>query len=181
MMRSDVRAIATPSQTVGPFFHVGLSRLCASGRSKSDAHGEPVSVRGRVIDGDGKGVPDALLEIWQADAAGSYAERFGFARVPTDEDGAFAFTTIKPGRVPGPGGVLQAPHLSVTVFMRGLLRQLRTRLYFPGDPGNGDDPILNLVDPSRRGTLIGCPISETDALQWNVILQGADETVFFDC
>jgi protocatechuate 3,4-dioxygenase alpha subunit len=119
--------------------------------------------------------------MWQADADGSYSEGFGFARVPTDGDGAFAFATTKPGRVQGPGGVLQAPHLSVTIFMRGLLRQLRTRIYFAGDPANGDDPILNLVDPSRRDTLMARPISDADVLQWNVILQGADETVFFDC
>jgi protocatechuate 3,4-dioxygenase, alpha subunit len=181
-VRTDVSA--TPSQTVGPFFHVGLSALPglrANTLATPNVHGAPVSVRGRVIDGEGNGVPDALLEMWQADAAGSYSERFGFARVPTDADGAFAFTTIKPGRVPGPGGVLQAPHLSVTIFMRGLLRQLRTRIYFAGDPANGDDPILNLVDPSRRDTLIAHPISDTEALQWNVILQGDDETVFFDC
>jgi protocatechuate 3,4-dioxygenase alpha subunit len=166
-MRSHMSA--TPSQTVGPFFHVGLSALSglpAKGLATANLQGVPVRVRGRVIDGD---------------ADGSYSEGFGFARVPTDGDGAFAFATIKPGRVPGPGGVLQAPHLSVTIFMRGLLRQLRTRIYFAGDPANGDDPILNLVDPSRRDTLMARPRSDADALQWNVILQGADETVFFDC
>jgi protocatechuate 3,4-dioxygenase alpha subunit len=181
-VRTDVSA--TPSQTVGPFFHVGLSALSglrANGAATSNVHGVPVSVRGRVIDGEGNGVPDALLEIWQADGDGSYSEGFGFARVPTDGDGTFAFATIKPGRVPGPGGVLQAPHLSVTIFMRGLLRQLRTRIYFDGDPANGGDPILNLVDPSRRDTLMARPISGAEALQWNVILQGEDETVFFDC
>jgi protocatechuate 3,4-dioxygenase alpha subunit len=181
-MSSDMSA--TPSQTVGPFFHVGLSGLSglpANGPAKSNLQGVPVSLRGRVIDGEGNGVPDALIEIWQADADGSYSGGFGFARAPTDSDGAFVFATIKPGRVPGPGGVLQAPHLSVTIFMRGLLRQLRTRIYFAGDPANSDDPILNLVDASRRDTLIARPTSDAGVLQWNVILQGADETVFFDC
>jgi protocatechuate 3,4-dioxygenase alpha subunit len=175
---------ATPSQTVGPFFHVGLSALSglpANGLATSNLQRAPVSVRGRVIDGEGNGVPDALLEMWQADANGSFSGAFGFMRVPTDGDGAFAFATIRPGRVAGPGGVLQAPHLSVTIFMRGLLRQLRTRIYFAGDPANLDDPILNLVDASRRDTLMARPTSDADLLQWNVILQGADETVFFDC
>jgi protocatechuate 3,4-dioxygenase alpha subunit len=181
MMRNDVSLIATGSQTVGPFFHVGLSWLCASDLTRPDVHGEHVSIGGRVIDGDGNGVPDALLEIWNACADGSNSARFGFARVPTDTDGAFAFTLIKPGRLPGPDGSLQAPHLAVTIFMRGLLRQLRTRVYFAGDPANGDDPILHLVDASRRDTLMARRRSDTDALQWNVILQGADETVFFDC
>ena len=179
-MRGDVSFIATGSQTVGPFFHVGLSWLCARDLARSNVHGEQVSIGGRVIDGDGNGVPDALLEIWSAGADGSDSARFRFARVPTDADGAFAFTTVKPGRVPGPAGNLQAPHLAVTIFMRGLMRQLRTRVYFAGDPANDDDPILHLVDASRRDTLIARR-SDTDALQWNVILQGADETVFFDC
>ena len=93
----------------------------------------------------------------------------------------FRLTTIKPGRVPGPGGVMQAPHLAVVVFMRGLLKHLVTRIYFPDEPGNADDPVLKLVAPERRATLIARKAAtERGTLDWNVILQGKDETVFFD-
>ncbi|MEO8164876.1 MAG: protocatechuate 3,4-dioxygenase subunit alpha, partial [Betaproteobacteria bacterium] len=102
----------------------------------------------------------------------------GFGRVPTDEHGAFRFTTIKPGSVPGPHGLPQAPHLAVAVFMRGLLIHLVTRLYFPGEAENADDPILKLVPAERRQTLIAT--KSGDGLEWNVILQGKHETVFFD-
>ena len=103
----------------------------------------------------------------------------GFGRIPTDARGAFRFSTIKPGRVPGPGGRLQAPHLVVSVFMRGLLKHLATRIYFPDEAGNAEDPILKLVPPARRSTLIARPRSR-GVLEWNIILQGKGETVFFD-
>jgi len=150
-----------------------------------------VTVRGRVVDGNGKPVSDALLEIWQADPTGRYAHAedtrpgamapgfSGFARVPTGGDGSFAFSTIKPGRVPGPGASLQAPHLVVLVFMRGLLKHLYTRLYFPNEPANGEDAVLALVPAERRHTLVAQP-QKDGSLEWNVMLQGEHETVFFD-
>ena len=175
----------TPNQTVGPFFLIGLAKLY---RSEIAGSGDRVTIRGRVLDGDGKPVNDAMLEVWQADAAGHHAGDAaaeagfpGFARVPTDDDGAFTFTTIKPGRVRGPGGALQAPHLAVAVFMRGLLKHLVTRVYFPDEPSNLDDPVLKLVPGERRATLIATKSGPDPAhLTWNVQLQGPDETVFFD-
>jgi protocatechuate 3,4-dioxygenase alpha subunit len=136
-------------------------------------------------------VGDGLIEIWQANAAGKYAhpEDFqnkplergwrGFGRIPTDAKGGFRFSTIKPGRVPGPQGELQAPHLVVAVFMRGLLKHLATRLYFPDEPANSEDPILKLVPAARRATLLARRNGK-NALEWNIILQGKNETVFFD-
>lgn len=183
--------VATPSQTLGPFFSIGLRHLVRTDFVGPDAPGVRLSIEGRVLDGDGKPVDDALLEIWQANAQGEYArpadphERSrapgfrGFGRVATDDDGRFRFATIKPGRVPGPAGARQAPHLAVLVGMRGLLRHLLTRLYFPDAPSNAEDPVLQLVPPERRGTLIAKPLG-ADRLEWNVILQGHDETVFFD-
>lgn len=188
-----MRPSATTSQTVGPFFKIGLQWLYRDNLVNDGVSGERVTVQGRVIDGDGVGVPDAILEIWQANAHGKYQhpedtqEKLlepgfdGFGRVPTDDQGAFRFSTIKPGPVPGPKGKDQAPHLVISVFMRGLLKRLTTRMYFPGDPGNDADPIINLVPPARRSTLIaGNPSGKAGVLEWNVILQGTDETVFFD-
>src|SRR5271155_1155056 len=105
-----------------------------------------------------------------------------YGRIPTDEDGKFLFTTIKPGAVPGPDGKLQAPHIAASVFMRGLLRRLVTRIYFPDEPGNAGDFALGLVEPGRRGTLIARKAPGVDGvLKWDVIMQGPGETVFFDC
>ncbi len=184
---------ATASQTVGPFFHVGLGWLTIEKLAGPGVSGERVTIEGRVLDGDGKPVPDAMIEIWQANAHGKYAHLEdnqdkprepgfkGFGRVATDDDGAFRFTTIKPGRVPGPAGQLQAPHIVVSVFMRGLLKHLVTRLYFPDEPSNADDPILNRIEPTRRATLIAKKVGGRDGVVvWNVILQGDGETVFFD-
>jgi len=185
---------ATTWQTVGPYFRIGLQWLFADNLAGEGVSGQRVEISGRVLDSDGKPIPDALLEVWQADSQGRYAHpedpqskscdaNFqGFGRIPTGEDGRFRFTTIKPGRVPGPDGKLQAPHIVVSVFMRGLLRRLVTRIYFPDDPANPDDFALNLVAPSRRATLIAQKTSAGDAqLEWNVIMQGHNETVFFDC
>ena len=190
---------ASGNQTVGPYLHIGLQWLTTRDIAGRGIKGERVSIQGRVVDGDGKGVNDALVEIWQANAHGKYAhpedlqkkplERGwrGFGRIPTDDYGAFRFTTIKPGRVPGPDGSLQAPHLVVAVFMRGLLKHLATRIYFPDDPANEEDPVLQLVPESRRHTLIAVPMNgkgrgkgAKGALEWNVMLQGENETVFFD-
>lgn len=178
---------ATTSQTVGPYLHIGLTWLITEKLAPAGVPGERISIEGRVLDGDGKPVNDALVEIWQADSRGKYGgKRFrGFGRSATDNDGAFRFHTIKPGRVPGPGGSihgkLQAPHILVNVFMRGQLKQLVSRIYFPGEPANARDPVLALVPAQRRATLIAKKRGKAGALEWNVILQGKDETVFFDC
>lgn len=185
---------ATTSQTVGPFFSIGLTRLNRDNLAAPGVSGERVSIEGRVLDGDGGPVPDAILEVWQANAQGKYAhpddqqdkpvERdfCGFGRIPSDANGCFRFTTIKPGQVPGPEGKLQAPHLVVSVFSRGLLRRLVTRIYFPGEPANADDFALGLVPAERRATLIAHRVAGREgALAWDVHLQGPEETVFFDC
>jgi protocatechuate 3,4-dioxygenase alpha subunit len=171
----------TPSQTVGPFFRIGLEGLNSD---STGAEGPHLVIRGQVLDGIGQPVPDAVLEIWQADARGQYAQARadsgfkGFCRLPTGSDGRFRFSTVKPGSVPGPGGAAQAPHVVVLVFMRGLLKHLMTRIYFPGEAGNGADPILRLVPEARRATLIARAVA--GELEWDVRLQGNDETVFFD-
>jgi protocatechuate 3,4-dioxygenase, alpha subunit len=176
----------TASQTVGPFFHLGMNYLTRDNLVPQARTGEKVTLRGRVLDGDGIGVPDAVVEIWQADPAGEYhsATRFqGFGRVETGANGEFSFTTIKPGPVPAPDGSLQAPHIVVTLFARGLLKQLLTRVYFPDEPGNAGDAILKLVPPGRRATLIATRSSESggeNLLEWNIVMQGPGETVFFD-
>jgi protocatechuate 3,4-dioxygenase, alpha subunit len=185
--------LTTASQTVGPYVFIGVSDLVVEHIAPDGVTGERVSVQGSISDGDGKPVGDGVVEIWQADADGVYAspvdDRYrpasgtfkGFGRVLADAGGKFRFTTIKPGRVPGPEGILQAPHLVITIFMRGLLKQLSTRIYFPDVAANADDPILRLVPADRRSTLIAKAISrDNTSIQWNVVLQGPDETVFFD-
>ena len=201
---------ATTSQTVGPYFQIGLARFYVDDLTGPGVAGEAIEIVGRVFDGDGQPVPDGVIEIWQADAEGQYAhpefsrtresigksglpvsehmqaqrgQAFrGFGRVPTEDDGSFHFKTIKPGRVPAPDGTLQAPHIAVSVFTRGLLRRLVTRIYFPEEPSNAEDFVLKLVEPGRRHTLIAKRSTKGDSqLEWNVVLQGADETVFFDC
>jgi protocatechuate 3,4-dioxygenase, alpha subunit len=187
----------TTSQTVGPYLHIGLSGLnCAdltAGLSALDT--PPVVIEGRVTDGQGKPVPDGMIEIWQADAQGVYQHpddpRYsgadfaksgftGFGRLPTEPDGSFRITTIKPGRVAGPDGTLQAPHLVVSLFMRGLLKHLSTRMYFPDEAqANEQDWILQQVPAARRATLVA-QAGDNGTLRWNVNLQGAGETVFFD-
>jgi len=185
---------ATTSQTVGPYFRIGCTWLNRDEIAGKGVAGESVTIKGSVLDGDGNGVPDAMLEIWQANSHGKYAHPedhqnkpaeqgfIGFGRIPTDDQGRFRFTTIKPGQVPGPGGKLQAPHLVVSIFARGLLRRLVTRIYFPDDPSNVGDYALGLVEPQRRDTLVARRISGREGtLSWDVVLQGENETVFFDC
>jgi len=183
---------ATTSQTIGPYFSIGLTRLKKNSLVGPGVSGEQVTIAGRVLDGDGKPVPDAMLEIWQANSYGKYSHSEdtqdkpiepgfpGYGRIPTDENGKFNFTTIKPGPVPGPDGKPQAPHIAVSVFARGLQRRLVTRIYFPDEASNAGDFILNLVEPARRGTLFAKKTTGQGAFEWNVILQGDDETVFFD-
>jgi protocatechuate 3,4-dioxygenase alpha subunit len=185
--------ITTSSQTVGPYAKIGFESLAIEDLAPAGATGERITLTGRVLDGDGKPVNDGVVEIWQANAHGKYAHPEdaqdkpldtafrGFGRSLTRTDGGFRFTTIKPGAVPGPGGATQAPHIVVTVFMRGLLKHLITRVYFPDEPTNADDPVLKLVPQERRASLIAkrAP-GDKGVLEWNVVVQGKDETVFFD-
>ncbi|HTQ87002.1 MAG TPA: protocatechuate 3,4-dioxygenase subunit alpha [Candidatus Solibacter sp.] len=184
---------ATTSHTVGPFFTIGLTRLNNAEIAGPGVAGERVVIQGRVLDGDGNPVPDALVELWQANSQGKYAHPEdkqqkplepgfrGYGRQPTDDAGKFRFTTIKPGAVPGPEGKPQAPHIAVSVFSRGLQRRLVTRIYFPDEPANAADFALSRVDAARRGTLIAKKVAgQPGALEWNVVLQGPGETVFFD-
>lgn len=175
----------TPSQTVGPFFH---DALLAEDHTHLVAEDRPgaIRLRGTVYDGAGDPVPDAMLEFWQSDPEGRYGEPgggfTGFGRSGTDAEGSFEFVTVKPGRVPGPAGTEQAPHILVSVFARGLLKQLVTRIYFPDEEeANAADPVLSEVDEERRSTLIAQP--ENGVLRFDVRLQcgpaGEPETVFF--
>jgi protocatechuate 3,4-dioxygenase alpha subunit len=181
-----MKLIPSGSQTVGPFFRIGLEHLCARDVAATDA--EKVTIRGKVIDGEGTPVPDALLEIWHADANGSYGasgpDASGrpccFTRAATGDDGTFAFSICRPGAVVCDEEATQAPHIAVLVFARGLMRHLMTRMYFPGEEANERDPLLQMVPRERRHTLIArqspCGSGE---LRWDVVLQGENETVFF--
>ncbi len=184
---------ASTSQTVGPFFHLGLSMLNVSELAGPNVRGQRITLEGVVLDGNRHPVPDAMVEIWQANGDGKYAHEAdtqdrpidpafrGYGRVATSENGSFRFQTIRPGRVQGPHGRLQAPHIEVCVFMRGLLKQLVTRVYFEDDPANVDDFVLNLVEPGRRATLMARKVGDgVPVYRWNVLLQRDDETVFFD-
>jgi protocatechuate 3,4-dioxygenase alpha subunit len=182
---------ATTSQTIGPYLRIGLEWMVIEDLAPEGVAGERVQIEGRVVDGDGKPVNDAAIEVWQANSRGKYASAEdkqdkpleagfrGYGRSLTDEGGNFRFRTVKPGRVPGPQGRLQAPHLVVTIFMRGLLKQLMTRVYFPDEPANAEDPVLALVPAERRATLTA-KMKGAGVLEWNVMLQGSNETVFFD-
>lgn len=183
---------STPSQTVGPYFSIGFSWLERGNLMEGTGSGDRVTISGRVLDGEGQPVPDAVLEIWQADAQGRYAHPedvpnvsaankfLGFGRVFANQQGEFCFTTLKPGSVPGPDGRPQAPHLEVSLFMRGMLRRLITRIYFPAESANETDFVLGLVPGARRHTLISQPdTAKEGSLVWDIHLQGDQETVFF--
>lgn len=190
----------TPSQTVGPYFKYGLTPggschwndAFSNDLLTPDVSGERIRIVGRVFDGDGKAVPDSMLEIWQADAQGRFADPQdtrdmtnaafkGFGRCGTDANGDFSFHTVKPGVVPGPKGRPQAPHIVMAVFARGMTQQTMTRIYFDGDAANAADPILALVPADRRNTLIAAREPGADAVyRFDVRLQGDRETVFFD-
>ena len=180
-----------PSQTVGPFFLDCLLRsdACRNVLVQPETAGERIRIEGRILDGDGAPVPDAMVEIWQANRAGRYNhpaddredlsldEDFsGFGRSGTDAGGAFSFLTVKPAPVPGPGGELQAPHVMVSVFARGLLRRLVTRIYFPEEQeANAIDPVLSSIeDQELRRTLIAR--DEGDALRFDIVLEGREAT-----
>ncbi len=184
----------TPSQTVGPFFAYALTpadydyaALTGDDLTIGDATGAVIRIDGQVLDGDGKEVPDAMIEIWQADGNGRYPGLgantgfTGFGRSETKT--GFAFRTVKPGPVAGPDGKDQAPHINVGVFARGILRRMFTRIYFDDEPANARDPILALVPPERRPTLIAKRNGALDGearYTFDIRLQGDDETVFFE-
>jgi protocatechuate 3,4-dioxygenase, alpha subunit len=184
----------TPSQTIGPFFKPSLVRSGDEKVAARESRGEQIAIVGRVLDGDGAPVDDAMVEIWQANADGRYdhpddqQEKLidphfhGFGRAATDEDGYFRFETIKPGPVPGIGNVLQAPHINASVFARGLLKGLVTRIYFPDEPSNASDAVLNAVPNARRSTLIARIDSKSPqpTFRFDIVLQGENETVFLD-
>ena len=189
----------TPSQTVGPFYAYGLTPngqydwvdTFTSNLLTPDVSGDRIRIAGQVFDGDGATVRDAVLEIWQADAQGRFADPQdkralpnsafkGFGRSGTDAEGRFSFETIKPGIVPDPDGKPQAPHIVLAVYARGLLLHLYTRIYFDDEAAkNATDPVLALVPQDRRSTLIAK--REPDgSYRFEVRLQGDNETVFFD-
>ena len=186
----------TSSQTVGPFFAPALLREDANRNvlTQPETAGERIRIEGLVLDGDGEPVPDAMVEIWQANAYGRYnhsadqgaaqldASFVGFGRSGTTEDSSYWFETIKPGRVPFYHEQFQAPHICVTVFSRGLLNHLVTRLYFEDEQTNAEDPILQCVPDERRSTLLAGRemLEETIAYRFDIVLQGAGETAFFN-
>ena len=181
----------TPSQTIGPFFPVGL--IWPDG-SEVVPEGIPGAVRigGRVLVGQGDPVADALVETWQADAQGRFAHPDdpsgpgesagppfrGFGRCPTDAKGRWAIRTVKPGPLPAPDGGTEAPHLDVSVFARGLLGRLMTRVYFPDEAdANAADPVLaSIEDPAVRARLVA--VADGDGLRFDILLQGERETPF---
>jgi protocatechuate 3,4-dioxygenase alpha subunit len=188
----------TPSQTVGPFFAYGLtpngkyewSDAFSSNLVTPDTSGDRIRVEGVVYDGDGVPVPDAMLEIWQADGQGRFADPQdkralpnasfkGLGRSGTGTKGEFAFDTIKPGSVPDPDGKPQAPHILMAIFSRGMLRQNYTRIYFDDEAGNAADPVLALVPADRRATLLA-KRGPNGVYRFDIRLQGDDETVFFE-
>ena len=188
----------TPSQTVGPYFAYGLTPngkyawndAFSSNLVTPDTSGDRIRVEGVVYDGDGVPVPDCMLEIWQADAQGRFADPQdkralpnasfkGFGRCGTGAKGEFGFDTIKPGSVPDPDGKPQAPHILMAVFARGMLLQNYTRIYFDDEAANAGDPVLALVPADRRATLFA-KRGPGGVYRFDIHLQGDDETVFFD-
>jgi protocatechuate 3,4-dioxygenase alpha subunit len=172
-----VRLPRTPSQTVGPFFEFGL-------RTKTELVGADtdgaITIEGRVLDGAGEPVPDGLVEIWHADAGGRYAGNAGWGRCQTASDGGYGFTTLKPGAVHEPDGTVQAPHVTVLCFARGLLKPVLTRLYFPDEgESNAADPLLAaLADEAERATLVATA-KGPGSYGFDIRLQGDGQTVFF--
>lgn len=180
----------TPWQTVGPFFEIGLpweGGAC----SVPEATPGAITISGALHDGAGEPVPDGLIETWQADPAGRFADLHdhggpssldgfrGLARCGTRDDGSYRIVTVKPGPVPGPNGSMQAPHIEVSVFARGMLRRCVTRIYFADEEqANTGDLLLARVPAARRETLLARPID--DGYRFDIRLQGLEETVFFD-
>ncbi len=193
-MKHDMELIPCGSQTVGPFFHLGLTDpYSISTIAGPLVKGERVRLLCSVYDGEGIPIPDAMLEIWQANANGKYnhpddmqesdldANFLGFGRLPSDKSGTCEFETIKPGRVPSWTDVLQAPHFVISVFARGVVKRLATRAYFAGDPANAEDPVLALVPENRRDTLTArSDPNDPGTWRFDIHLSGDKETVFFD-
>jgi protocatechuate 3,4-dioxygenase, alpha subunit len=192
MGQKPAHLIATSSQTVGPFFHFGLADHATLGcLVRADTRGERIRLTIRVVDGDGTPLPDALVELWQADADGVYVRPddakdvlappgfCGFGRMPTGANGTCVFETIRPGQVRDAQGRPQAAHINVCLFARGLLRQVYTRIYFDGDEALAEDAVLALVPESRRPTLVATESSPGD-WAFDIRLQGDRESVFFD-
>ena len=187
------KLIATPGQTVGPFFALGLDRPEWADLTRNNPEGERIVIEGKVLDGDGVPVPDAVIEVWQANAVGRYnspdddqADKkldpnfIGFGRAATNPTGQYKITTIKPGPVPGRGNALQAPHINVAFFARGLLKQLFTRIYFAGEAANASDPLLaSIEDVNSRNTLIARR-GNGGVYHFDFVLQGERETAFLD-
>lgn len=182
----------TPSQTIGPFYFGTLANTYRAELAPPGVAGERIELAIALHDRDGAVVPDGLIEIWQANSHGRYnhpedrrnlpldAGFEGFGRASTDKAGVARFGTVRPGRVPWPQGGLQAAHVNVSVFARGVLNRLATRLYFEGDPALAEDPVLKLVEAARRPTLIARRDS-SGVWRLPIHLGGATETVFFDC
>ena len=188
---SDGRTdLPTPSQTVGPYLSLALSWPDGEHVVDDETPGA-FWIRGRLLDGAGEPVPDGLIETWQADPDGRFdhpddprgavrkAGFRGFGRVCTDTDGRWAIHTVRPGRVPGDDeDQMQAPHLDVSVFARGLLHRLVTRIYFADEEGaNAADPVLRGLEQDARATLVAVPVD--DGFRHDIVLQGDGETVFF--
>ena len=164
----------------------------ADPRKRGKIAGQTIEISGTVLDGAGQPISDVMVEIWQANAAGRYAapqdmredlaldaDFIGFGRSSTDVNGVYRFRTVRPGRVPGPGNALQASHIAIGVMGRGLIKRLVTRLYFPDAAENDDDPILALVSEARRGTLVA-KADGAHKYRFDIVLQGENETVFFE-
>jgi protocatechuate 3,4-dioxygenase alpha subunit len=190
--------VHTANQPIGPFYHFALTPGWENGDSSAgvmagpDARGERVRLTVRLLDGDGKPVTNAMIELWQADAGGKYNHPAdtqektadpafrGFGRLATDDQGLCVFETVKPGRVPGLQNRTQAPHISVRVYAPGLLRPVVTRIYFDGDTANAADRILELVPEDRRPTLFARSGATPGEWCFDLHLTGLRETVFFD-
>jgi protocatechuate 3,4-dioxygenase alpha subunit len=170
----------TPSQTAGPYLSIGLLRDLVVPQLVDPSAPGAIRVTGTLLDGVGDPVPDGMVEAWQADAEGNYASdgSYGMTRSGTVPDGRFELVVVKPGHVPWPEGGLQAPHLEIGVFARGLLKRLATRMYFPDEvEANEADPVLSRLDERQRETLIARP--DGDGLRFDIVLQGSGETTFF--
>lgn len=175
---------ATASQTAGPYWHMidfpEWADLLRADGPNAGAAGERIILTGRITDGSGAVVPDAMVEIWQADPEGRYDSGFhGFGRCASDAEGFYRFTTVKPGAVPGPGNSTQAPHIVITIFARGLMAGVTTRAYFAGDAGLAEDPVVALAPPDRRGTMIARDLGG-GLWRLDIRLQGEGETVFLE-
>lgn len=185
--------IPTPSNTVGPFFSLGMDRPGWNDLTAGNPAGQRIAIEGRVLDGDGAPVPDAVVEVWQANATGRYNHPddhqdekpldpnfHGFGRAATDAEGRFRLVTVKPGPVPGRGNQLQAPHINVALFARGLLRHLYTRIYFADEAANAADPLLTSIDDKAARDTLLARREGGDAYRFDIVMQGEGETVFLD-